>query len=425
MRKLLIAVGGIFLVVGALEGVARLAERWTTTDHGVRSSGSGSGGTLLPVVEFNLPGLAVVDATLGYRLRPNASLPGDIHVNAQGFRGPVVDIPKPAGTYRILALGDSTTFGIGSGEDGTYPRLLQKELERRCVPALAEQIDVINGGVPGYTSTQILRRLQTEWLAYHPDLVLVMQGLNDLTAAFLYEQEARPGIQGATHRVAVIKARRMLMQWWAGSLTHSAFAPWLHRLVARRMLLAMLKSKATSRAERERVMRDAASEAPTVVLRRLEENLDHMAQLAATARFDLAIVGYPGISYQRAKQFRMAESAELLSPKGPFAEWEMSILRRPDAFEKFFTVGVRVGRTHESVAELQKQWARRRGVPYVDLRAVFHQHGSVETLYSESGIHFNPAGNAVIADAIATELFAQRCAAPGDRGLGAPEEGLR
>ena len=50
---------------------------------------------------------------------------------------------------RILAMGCSTTFGWGVADHETYPFRLQERLT-----AMGKQVQVINGGQPGYTSFQ-------------------------------------------------------------------------------------------------------------------------------------------------------------------------------------------------------------------------------------------------------------------------------
>src|SRR6185295_19417304 len=65
------------------------------------------------------------DARLYWRLRPNQDCftkvdRRPVHINAQGTRGPEFQVPKPAGTFRILSLGDSRTFGWGLADEETY-----------------------------------------------------------------------------------------------------------------------------------------------------------------------------------------------------------------------------------------------------------------------------------------------------------------
>ena len=56
----------------------------------------------------------------------------DVHINSQGLRGKEYAIAKPPGTYRILVLGDSMTFGWGVPVEETYPSRLEVALNAKC-----------------------------------------------------------------------------------------------------------------------------------------------------------------------------------------------------------------------------------------------------------------------------------------------------
>jgi lysophospholipase L1-like esterase len=93
--------------------------------------------------------------------------------NPQGFRGPLLDKPKPAGTLRIFALGDSNTFGWDVDEGVNWPAQLQQ-----MFASSPTRTEVVNAGVWGYSSFQGLRRFR-ELLEFEPDLVLISFGAND------------------------------------------------------------------------------------------------------------------------------------------------------------------------------------------------------------------------------------------------------
>jgi lysophospholipase L1-like esterase len=93
--------------------------------------------------------------------------------NPQGFRGATVDPEKRPSTLRIIAIGDSNTFGWDVDEGANWPSQLQG-----LFSASRPGTEVINAGVWGYTSFQGLQRFK-EMLAFHPDLVLVSFGGND------------------------------------------------------------------------------------------------------------------------------------------------------------------------------------------------------------------------------------------------------
>lgn len=70
----------------------------------------------------------------------------------------------------ILAFGDSITSGNGASKDASYPAVLQSLTGLR----------VINAGVPGEISATGMRRLPGLLQRYHPDLVVLCHGGNDL-----------------------------------------------------------------------------------------------------------------------------------------------------------------------------------------------------------------------------------------------------
>ncbi len=109
------------------------------------------------------------------RFRPR--LPHRIRINGLGFRGREFPAEKPAGAYRILCLGDSYTFGDYLSDDETFPAALEKRL-RQEFPGRA--IEVINGGVNGYTITDEADLAREKGFSLGPDALIVGFVLNDL-----------------------------------------------------------------------------------------------------------------------------------------------------------------------------------------------------------------------------------------------------
>jgi hypothetical protein len=60
-------------------------------------------------------------------------------INQQGLRGPEVSQAKPPGTFRVLGLGDSFTFGTGVREQDTFLRRLEVDLDRSAPPGAASR----------------------------------------------------------------------------------------------------------------------------------------------------------------------------------------------------------------------------------------------------------------------------------------------
>jgi lysophospholipase L1-like esterase len=97
-------------------------------------------------------------------------------INSLGFRGPEFQPIKPKSTFRIVAMGESSTFGYRNGDGGTYPILLEKIL--RQTPGDAN-IEVINAGFPYYNTASVLALLREEISRYHPDVITLYSAFND------------------------------------------------------------------------------------------------------------------------------------------------------------------------------------------------------------------------------------------------------
>jgi lysophospholipase L1-like esterase len=123
--------------------------------------------------------------SFGYRQRPGATFPypstGAVATaNADGYRGPLVAVPKPANTLRIVLLGESTTHGYGVPDNQTIDAYMRRELNGR-IPG--KRIEVVNLAFDGYDAYQLRQRLLTDGLPREPDLVIVNTGVNDVRNA--------------------------------------------------------------------------------------------------------------------------------------------------------------------------------------------------------------------------------------------------
>lgn len=102
-----------------------------------------------------------------------------ITVDSRGFRAASeLALPGPEGAFRVVCVGGSTTFGASAPtDDATYPALLERKL-RAAFPG--RTIDVVNAGVPGYTTFHNLPNLALRVLPLEPDAVVFYEAVNDL-----------------------------------------------------------------------------------------------------------------------------------------------------------------------------------------------------------------------------------------------------
>jgi acyl-CoA thioesterase I len=105
-------------------------------------------------------------------------------------------LSEKAPMLRILAIGSSSTWGIGaSSRHKAYPAVLQGILERSLRGIKAE---IVNSGVSGEVAETTAERLRTEVALRKPDLVLWQVGTNDALARIdpeQFEETVRSTIQ--------------------------------------------------------------------------------------------------------------------------------------------------------------------------------------------------------------------------------------
>lgn len=137
-----------------------------------------------------LNGVMEFDPVLFWRLKPELRgyrVAGRIREHEIDFTVTTHDglraapVPRGRHGFRVLALGDSCTFGVGVDDDETWPAQLERLLRDRGVDA-----EVINAGVPGYTAFQGKRFLETRGIGLEPDLVIATFGFNDTDTGMPY-----------------------------------------------------------------------------------------------------------------------------------------------------------------------------------------------------------------------------------------------
>lgn len=75
---------------------------------------------------------------------------------------------------KIFCYGDSFTYGIFVKSSDSYPSQLARMLKDD-----KRQIQVVNRGIPGMGSSLMLRKIKKDIMAYHPDCIVALIGMND------------------------------------------------------------------------------------------------------------------------------------------------------------------------------------------------------------------------------------------------------
>lgn len=127
----------------------------------------------------------VSDPYLPYKPQPFSKLSGKsaefdfeyVH-NSLGFRDVEHLHKKPEGTFRILGLGDSFTYGVGAAFEETYLYKLEEMLNNR--EGEHPTVEIIKAGIPRFFPESERLLLEHYGLDFKPDLILIGFLPNDI-----------------------------------------------------------------------------------------------------------------------------------------------------------------------------------------------------------------------------------------------------
>ena len=143
------------------------------------------------------------DETKDFHLRPNCKgmtkvneLEGKIVINSYGIRERE---PKDlGGKEKILLLGQSNMFGVGLDQEFTWVRILEKKLKMN-----GENIELINGSIPGYSSVHHLLGMEELIRAYRPNTVILFLDVgNDFFKDRVILNLSKLDAEGIPNRIA-------------------------------------------------------------------------------------------------------------------------------------------------------------------------------------------------------------------------------
>lgn len=150
-----------------------------------------------------------------------------IRINNYGFRGEDVTIKKKPGVKRILAMGDSFTFGVGAEENETIPYLIEKYLKEQD-----KNVEVINAGIGGSSPLSNYMKARDEYLEFEPDLVIYFFDFSDLADDWRNEKSIVYDKNGNILRCDPTYAYGK-RDWWAFMRLHSKVCSYIHNKFVR------------------------------------------------------------------------------------------------------------------------------------------------------------------------------------------------
>lgn len=164
--NLALAAASVLVVFGGAEAALRLTGLAPT-----RALRSADARTLAAIPGLFEPGQEFTD-------RVRRDLPARIRINGLGFRGADMEERKPPGAFRVLALGDSYTFGDHVDDEDAYPARLESAL-RALRPGT--RVEVVNAGVNGFGILDEAALWRRAGGRLDPDVVLITFTPNDVS----------------------------------------------------------------------------------------------------------------------------------------------------------------------------------------------------------------------------------------------------
>jgi lysophospholipase L1-like esterase len=299
---------------------------------------------------YELPHLTARDATLRWRY----SRADDR--NSLGLRNREIG-PKTPEVYRILFLGDSLVWSGETSSGALFTDVLERGLNERRLNA-DSSFEVINAGIPGYTTWQELEFLKLYGLEMKPDLVILGFVFNDLYYPYVHKPTKEDMLDGDPG----VHLYHFDPDTFPGSLFARSYLA--HQIVARSQILwKLIRRQPVFSFEKRGDFYLAWKPYGWTHAREL---IEEMRALLMKRGISLAVVAYP-IRDQMDDRFRQLDEAYVLLPQRQLREI-----------------------------------CQASSIPLLDLTETLYAHGG--TALFRDYLHLNARGNDRIAEEILTFL---------------------
>jgi GDSL-like Lipase/Acylhydrolase family len=313
--------------------------------------------------------LGVRSWTVHHAMRPGYDNPTS-PTNSFGLRSPEVAVPKPAGTYRILLLGDSFTFGFRADNAVVFAVKLEQRLRTEGFPS----VEVVNAGVLSYCPLLEYLQYRHQLHVLEPDLVVLNFDMSDVQDHLEYSRSLVSSSDGVPLYVTEPSLRQapspvpglLSFQWVARYAT-----------AARRRTESAVEGVPFTR-DQDRYLwaLDNGPEMDREVQSTLAP-IVNLADLLEHNRIPLVLATYP-------QPWQVSADATPLPP-----------IR--DQY------GIGQNKVHQNDRPFRKleAFADKHGLAFVNATAAFRQHPAPASLFLSSDFHFTGRGHALYAEVLA------------------------
>lgn len=298
-------------------------------------------------------------------------------INSFGFRGREPQIPKPAGVYRVVCLGDEQTFGQAVPLDETFPHRLA-EAWRDQSPV---KVDPINAAVPGYCPLLMYLQLKLQLGTLSPNLVIAQFDPSDISEDYACRRQL---LTSADRQPLSCSHPDLRMKRSEGKLPAS---PWLlpellkqhgATLWAEQMLTEPSRSIDSPQA-RYAWLEDEPPDWSVYIEQALEP-LSQMQSLCDSMACDFVVVVVP-------------------------APWQLGagVCSGPNVREQAGVTRNAEFRS-ERPAEILREYAEKHGIALIDLTGTFSKQPETDTLFWQNAAALSDRGHELVSRTLARRL---------------------
>lgn len=319
-------------------------------------------------------------------------------ISADGFRCAPLSTHDKETKPSLFCLGDSVTYGDGVSCDKTYPAVLERTLRQNSDNS---PFTVFNGGVPGYSSEQVKRRLIHEIRPLQPDYVLVSCGHNDKYLAVARGDASRIPLS------PLVKTIKMTLY---------SFQSYLFL----RNVIFTISEKVTTKSD----INNVSANRPRVSISEYEKNLQEMIKACRFMHCELILISEPfycdmklydmaiRLNHLYQERFWSSDRHRTNTREALIVNWRNyqqflheSLLKQESVLNVYQCLNAMVIEYNQAM----KKVAEEESIPFIDTNELFQSSRiPLEDLFlhpDSDPIHPSPGGYEIIATALSRKIL--------------------
>jgi len=309
-----------------------------------------------------------------------------IRINNKGFRGRDLSDDKPPGTYRIVMLGDSFTFGAGVGDDQTFSRVLEDILNA----ASPGKYEVVNCGVESYSPVLEYIQLRRNIDELKPDMVIMNFDMSDLTNDLVYRKQASFGADGEPLAVSGMEDyRRSREGMW------TRLRSWVYENL---FITTALIETIGKRFRGDTGIEDVNVE--TGIEREWMMMLIHTLKNVPQPENSAEMYGMVEDSILWTKKLCEEHGCVLVLATYPWGHQVSDDEWKPGRYE-WLPRDTNLSNISDRTVDKLARFSTANGIPFLDTFPAFRNYRGGSRLYHTHDIHWTPAGQRLMAETIA------------------------